>query len=146
MDEHELLWAILPEGLADHFKIKSFRKKKDVFEIVLEEINTLKELPEKYRGKRVINTVLKELTVDDFPIRGRKTEIVVRRRYWKFEGEETLYKKPISLCAEGTQLEKEFADFLKEFDRKFPDSNLSRRYVDEDQLQKLRETVQEPSE
>jgi len=34
MEEHELLWAILPEGLADHFKIKSFRKKKDAFEIV----------------------------------------------------------------------------------------------------------------
>jgi len=119
---------------------------KEAFEIVLEEKNKLEELPKEYRGKRVTNTVLKELTVDDFPIRGRKTEIIIRRRYWKFEGEETLYKKPISLCANGTQLEQEFADFLKEFDRKFPDSDLSRRYVDEDQLQKLRETVQEPPE
>jgi hypothetical protein len=146
MNEHELLWAMLPEGLEAYFVVKAFKKREQLFEIVLEEKNVIGELPEQYRGKKVINTVLRGLTMSDFPIRGRKTDIIIKRRYWKFEGVDKWYKKAISLCANGTQLDKEFADFLKEFDRVFPDSDLSRRYVDEDQLKKLRETVQEPPE
>lgn len=137
---------MLPEGLEDYFEYKGHKKTNEGFEIYLLEKNRLGELPEEYHGKRVIDQSTSTKTIDDFPIRGRKTLIRITRRYWKFEGEDKWYKKPIALCASGTQLEKEFAVFLKEFDRVFPDSDLSRRYVDEDQLQKLRETVQESSE
>lgn len=116
MNEHELLWAILPEGLEAFFDVENFQKSDRVFRITLIEKNTIPtHLPEEYRGKTVINTILKPIMLDCFPIQGRKTEIVLRRRWWKFEGVEKMLKRDIKLCSEGTKLEKEFADFLKEF-------------------------------
>lgn len=118
MNEHDLLWAILPEGLEEFFEIHSFEKNDNRFRIVLIEKNIIPpDLPGEYSGKKVINTVLDDFICDDFPIRGRKGEILLRRRSWKFEGVEKMLKRKIALCAEGTKLEKEFADFLKELDR-----------------------------
>ena len=118
MDEHELLWAMLPEGLADHFTIESYEKTDEVFRITLVEKNIVPEdLPEQYRGKKVQNTVLKSFTMDFFPIKGRKGELILKRRLWQFEGLVELYKRPLELCFPGTKLEKEFAAFLKEMDR-----------------------------
>lgn len=120
MKEHELAWAMLPEGLERYFDIESFEKSDWHFRIILVEKNIVPELPEEYRGKRVINSVLNSLTVDDFPVRGRKGELVLKRRSWKFEGIDKMLTRRIEFCAEGTKLGKEFADFLKELDRKFP--------------------------
>ncbi len=118
MKNDELLWAILPEGLDKDFEIESFEKTAGRFRIVLIEKNIVREeLPEMYRGKRIINSVLNNLFVDDFPIRGRKGEILLRRRSWKFKDVDKLFTREIDILATGTKLEKEFADFLKEFDR-----------------------------
>ena len=114
--DNELLWAILPEGLESWFDVESFEKGEAKFRIVLVEKNIIPELPEMYRGRKVINTVLKPLTINDFPIRGRKGEIVIKRRCWKFEGVGKMLKRDIGICAPGTKLEKEFASFLKVFD------------------------------
>lgn len=81
MKEHELLWAVLPEGLEEYFDVKEFEKDDKKFKIVLVEKNILpEEMPEEFRGKKVINTVLNDFMMDDFSIRGRKTELVLRRR------------------------------------------------------------------
>lgn len=118
MKEQELAWAFLPEGLKGYFDIESFEKSDRCFRIVLVEKNVVPEdLPEEYRGKKITNSVLNSLTIDDFPIRGRKGELILKRRSWKFEGIEKMLTRKIELCAEGTKLEKEFADFLKELDR-----------------------------
>lgn len=121
MKEHELAWAMLPEGLEGYFDIESFEKSDRHFRIVLVEKNIVPtDLQEEYRGKKVMNSVLNSLTVDDFPIRGRKGELVLKRRSWKFEGVDKMLTRKIDLCVEGTKLEKEFAVFLKELDREFP--------------------------
>ncbi len=118
MKEHELAWAFLPEGLEYRFDIESFEKSDRCFRIVLVEKNVVpKDLSGEYRGKKVTNSVLNNLTIDDFPIRGRKGELILKRRSWKFEGIEKMLTRKIELCADGTKLEKEFADFLKELDR-----------------------------
>jgi len=117
MNEHELVWAMLPDGLAGYFTIESYEKTDEVFRIILVEKNTVpEELPEQYRGKKVINTVLKSFTMDFFPIKGRKGELILKRRLWQFEGLE-MYKRPLELCFPGTKLENEFVLFLKEMDR-----------------------------
>lgn len=118
MNEHDLLWAMLPEGLEAFFEVEHFEKADTVFRITLAEKNLIPaDLPGKYSGKKVINTVLKPITVDYFPLKGRKTEIIVRRRWWQFEDVDEMFRRVIPLCAEGTKLEREFADFLKEFNR-----------------------------
>ena len=118
MNEHELLWSILPAGLEEFFEVEKFQKTDNMFRIILQEKNIIpSELPSKYQGKKVINTVNKSLTVDYFPLKGRKTEIILKRKFWKFEGVNQMLRRDLSICAEGTKLEKEFADFLKEFNR-----------------------------
>ena len=115
--EHDLIWAMLPDGLGSFFEIERYEKSEKVFRIILLEKNIVPELPEEYRGKKVINTVIKPFTVDFFPIKGRKGELILKRRLWRFEGIEKMLKRDIELCVPGTHLEKEFADFLKELDR-----------------------------
>ena len=114
MKEHDLLWAMLPAGLEVYFKLESYEKNDNHFRITLIEKNSIPELPVEYRGKKVINTIIKPITVDDFPVRGRKGELVLKRRCWRFDGVKKLLKRQIMICASGTKLEKEFADFLKE--------------------------------
>lgn len=114
MNEHHLLWAMLPEGLEEFFEVKAFEKDSDKFRITLIEKNLVPaDLSESYQGKRIINTVLDDIIIDDFPIRGRKGEIVLKRRSWKFEGVDKMLRREIKLCSPGTKLEKEFADYLK---------------------------------
>lgn len=118
MNEHDLLWAMLPKGLKAFFDITGFEKDEDRFRIVLTEKNKVPaDLPEEYLGKKIINTTMDNFFLDDFPIRGRKGEILLKRRSWKFEGVKPLLRRDISLCAPGTKLEREFAAFLKEMDR-----------------------------
>jgi hypothetical protein len=115
MNEHQLLWDILPDGLEKYFELESYEKSELLFRIVLIEKNIIPELPKEYQGKKVENTVLKPITVDHFPLKGRKGELILKRRCWKFEGIEKWLKREIDICVPGTKLEKEFGDFLKEF-------------------------------
>lgn len=117
MIERDLIWAMLPDGLEGFFEIERYEKGEKVFRIVLVEKNIIPLLPEEYCGKRVINTVIKSFIVDFFPIKGRKCELILKRRLWQFAGVEKMLKRDIEICVEGTHLEKEFAVFLKELDR-----------------------------
>lgn len=70
MDEHTLLWAMLPKGLEPYFEIEGFKEDNEILKIVLLEKNIVpEELGEKYHGKKIINTVIKPITVDYFPDR-----------------------------------------------------------------------------
>lgn len=103
----------LPEGVLQWFDVVSGTKTAGTLQIVFQEKNVL-PITEETRGRHVESKGFKEITVDDFPVRGRKTTLVFRRRYWKVEGRDTLLKRDINLVWEGTQIEKEFAAFLKE--------------------------------
>ncbi len=119
MKEHELLWAILPDGLEEYFDVESFEKDDRKIRIILVEKNVLpKEMPAEYHGKRVINTVLNEIVLDDFLIRGLKSEIVLKRRWWKFEGVSRMLMRSLDVLHPSMKFSKDFAVFLKELDRK----------------------------
>jgi len=115
MNEHELLWDMLPDGLEEHFDVESYEKNDQHFRITLIEKNCIPELSKEYQNKQVINTVIKPITVDYFPIKGRKGELVLKRRCWKFDGVDKWLKREIDICAPGTKIEVEFAAFLKEY-------------------------------
>lgn len=124
MKEHELVWAMLPEGLEAYFDIESFEKDERKFRITLIEKNELpKEMPPEYHGKKVINTVLNEIVLDDFLIRGLKSEIVLKRRWWKFEGVPKMLMRSLDMIHPSMKFSKDFALFLKELDRKLAGSN-----------------------
>ena len=124
--KEDLVWAFLPEGLKEYFDVESFEKDELRFRIVLIEKNVLPvEMPAEYHGKKVINTVLNDVQMDDFPIRWRKCEIVLRRRWWKFEGIPRMLMRSIDIFQPGMRFSKEFAVFLKELDRKLSGSDQS---------------------
>jgi hypothetical protein len=100
---------MLPKGLVEWFEIEHFEKTEAYFRIYLTE----KNIPPPTGGKKISNTILKSSTIDDFPVRGRKVELLIKRRYWKLEGEDQLLRRDLSLIFPGTRLEKEFGDFLK---------------------------------
>lgn len=110
----ELLAYILPEGVLKWFEVTGVERTERLLRIMLEEKNEVPILSEEHRGKRISSLGFKPITIDDFPIRGRKTELVFLRRIWQAEGVKQLIKRDIPIEAPGTKLEKEFAAFLKE--------------------------------
>ena len=113
-----LLWDMLPPELEGYFEVAWHEKTETLFRIRLTEINTIPEhLPEKYRWKKVVNTYTRDITIEDFPLRWRKGELILKRRFWKFEGVDELLSRDIHVVFSGTKTDKEFADFLKEVHR-----------------------------
>lgn len=105
--------VFLPEDTLTWFDLTDAKKNENETHVVLEEKNN-PPLPTWYNGETITSKGFKDITITDFPIRGKKGLLTFRRRYWKIEGQEMLLKRDIKLAAEGTLLEKEFADFLKE--------------------------------
>lgn len=102
----------LPNGTLEWFDIVDALKSKTEINVILEEKN-IPPLTKELQSKKIISKGFKDITISDFPIRGRKTLLTFRRRYWKIEGQKELLKRDIKLVSYGTLLEKEFADFLK---------------------------------
>ena len=114
------VWTILPDSLGKWFDLENIDETENKITIWLIEKNIVPELPEKYRGKKIINTKTKTLIVDYFPLKGKKVELIIKRRSWCFEDIEQSLKRDIPIREEGTHLEQEFAFFLKEIDRQIP--------------------------
>ena len=110
----DLAKIFLPEGILEWFDLKGIEKTNKSVRIILEEKNIVPEIPSEHQGKKVISKGFKKIIIDDFPIRGKKGELVILRRSWHIEGSDKLLKRDIKLTAIGTKLEKEFADFLKD--------------------------------
>ena len=110
--EQTILGLMLPPGAMEWFDIIAGTRDDLQVCINFEEKN-LPPLTAEDTGKKVISKGFKEITVTDFPIRGRRTLLTFRRRYWQIEGRKKLLKRDIQLCFPGTQLEAEFANFLK---------------------------------
>lgn len=114
--EKAILQLIFPEDTFEYFDIVSgerddkLPRREQTVAIVFEE----KNIPPDFDAtKKIVSKGFTDITISDFPIRGRKTLLTFRRRYWQIEGQKKLLKREMKLCFPGTQLEKEFADFLK---------------------------------
>lgn len=109
--EHQVLSFFLPEGTLSYFDIVSSSKTDKEIRVTLEEKND-PPLEDRHRGMTVLSKGFQDITITDFPARGRKTSLTFRRRRWQVGSE--LLKRGIDLLSPGTQLEKEFGSFLKE--------------------------------
>jgi len=127
INEFKTLELIFPQGIFEWFDIvESSMDEKDI-KIIFQEKN-LPPLSEADKDKKVEPRGFTEITITDFPIRGRRTLLTFRRRYWQIEGEEKYLKRDIHLAFPGTQLATEFANFLKETRGRNPD--VARLYCD----------------
>jgi hypothetical protein len=115
----ELLFIshFLPKGLLEHFSIVdvfelcAIKEKQHYLEIVLEENNKiLKELDANlYESKGFT-----EITIQDFPIRGKAVYLKIKRRRWRLkDNPKIIIRNDFSFVAEGSGFTQELSDFLK---------------------------------
>ncbi len=109
----EILELIFPKGTFEWFEITDGKTDEKNTCITLAE-NDIPPLTEENKDKKILAKKLHDITDTDFPLRGKRTLLTFRRRYWKLEGQKEYLKRDIKLIFPGTQLEQEFAAFLKE--------------------------------
>ena len=90
---------LLPEGTLDYFIISDVKESSTEIVIYLEEKN---EVPEEHSK------------VQDFPVRGKKLFLNIRRRRWIVKEDGRYVSRNWKLVAEGSRMTQEFASFLKE--------------------------------
>ena len=80
--------------------------------IYLEEKN---EAPGEYSNMKVESKGFYDpVVVQDFPVRGKKLFLNIRRRRWVVKDERRYVSRNWKLVAEGSRMTHEFASFLKE--------------------------------
>ena len=109
----EIFELIFPKGTFEWFEITDGKTDEKNTYITLTE-KDLPPLTEENEDKKIIAKKFHDITVTDFPLRGKRALLTFRRRYWKLEGQKEYLKRDIKLMFPGTQLEQEFAAFLKE--------------------------------
>lgn len=117
MDNYlELIKLVLPQFLVEHFDlVKSNKEKEEVLHLYFEERN----IPPKEHSSRILISkgFHKEVTIQDFPLRGNTVYLHVKRRRWIDKDSNQIIQRDWNLVAQGTRMTTEFAAFLKEISR-----------------------------
>ena len=101
------------EFVSTHYSV-FFNSQFSIFNLIVstEEKN---EVPKEYAGMKVESKGFYEpVVVQDFPIRGKKLFLNVRRRRWVVKDENRYVSRDWKLVAGGSRMTHEFASFLKE--------------------------------
>ena len=102
---------LLPEGTLDYFIISDVKESSTEIVIYLEEKN---EVPGEYSSMQVESKGFYEpVVVQDFPIRGKKLFLNIRRRRWIVKDEGRYVSRNWKLVAEGSRITHDFASFFK---------------------------------
>ena len=89
----------------------------DEYTVVLVEKEILPEDPRMYQDKKLRTKGYSDISLEDFPIRGRKTRLKYRVRKWQVEGEKGIIQRKLEISAEGVRYTGEFAFFFEEGNR-----------------------------
>ena len=117
-----MLNHFLPADLLAHFAIVDLKELRNVlskemfYEIYLEENNIIP--PDYVSSDYESKGFYTEVTIQDFPIRGKAVYLKIKRRRWRHKNNpKDIIRNDYSFVAEGSKLTKELADFLKETGR-----------------------------
>lgn len=115
LNETEVLKLLLPEFLIDHFEIVKFEEINKVVHLYFEEKNTI---PKEFASITLQSKgFLPEITVDDFPLRGKSVKLHIKRRRWTDVKSGDIIQRDWNLIAKGTRMTQDFAEFLKKISR-----------------------------
>lgn len=111
----DLLKLFLPEFLIDNFDLVKHTKTNEILHLYFQEKKTI---PNEFDKQIVIaHGFHKEITVQDFPIRGNTVYLHIKRRRWLNKNNQQIVQRDWNLVAKGTRMTNEFAAFLKEISR-----------------------------
>ncbi len=109
--ERKLLTLLLPEGLLDYFQILEVNQVEDQLHIYLDELNIP---PEGYENSKLESKgFIPSADISDFPIRGQKVTLHIKRRRWTVLDTGQIITRDWNLVREGTRMTTEFGLFLK---------------------------------
>lgn len=107
-----LVRHILPEGLLEYFELRDVvSSESGQLNIFLEE----KNLPPSGYEKAQLESkgFLPETAIQDFPIRGHKVALCIKRRRWEVKTSGELITRDWNLVIKGARMTTEFGTFLK---------------------------------
>ena len=108
---HTLISLLLPEGILDYFDLSNVEKDSTGLNIYLEEKNLA---PEGYQKSELESKgLLPEVRIQDFPIRGQKVALCVKRRRWTVLSTGKIITRDWDIVIKGTRMTTEFGFFLK---------------------------------
>ena len=109
--ERKLLTLLMPEGLLDYFDILEVTQLEDSLHIYLDERNIV---PTGYQQQKLTSKgFLPSTEIADFPIRGQKVTLHIRRRRWTVLDSGEIITRDWNLVQEGARMTTEFGLFLK---------------------------------
>lgn len=108
---HTLISLLLPEGILEYFELTQVEKAPEGLLIHLEEKNIV---PSEYQNQRLESKgFLPEVSIQDFPIRGQKVALCIKRRRWKVLETGLIITRDWKLVHKGARMTTEFGLFLK---------------------------------
>jgi hypothetical protein len=109
--EQKLISLLLPEGILDYFILTRVEQNVQGLHVYLEEKN---EVPDEYKKERTgPKGFMPEIAIQDFPIRGQKVSLHVKRRRWQIIGSGEIILRDWKLVHKGARMTTEFGLFLK---------------------------------
>ena len=106
-----LIGLLLPAGILEYFELVKVDQGKEGLQLFLEE----KNLPPSGYEKQALESkgFLPEVIIGDFPIRGQKVMLQVKRRRWEVKASGEIISRDWDMVKKGTRITTEFAAFLK---------------------------------
>ncbi|WDF67141.1 transposase [Sphingobacterium oryzagri] len=109
--ERKLLALLMPEGLLDYFDIMDVRQVNKELHIHLEEKNLV---PAGYQDSKLASKGFMPVSqIKDFPIRGQKVTLHIKRRRWTVLDTQQIITRDWDLAYKGARMTTEFGLFLK---------------------------------
>lgn len=106
-----LVRLILPEGILEYFELTHVTQTEAGLNIYLEEKNII---PSGYENQRLESKgFLPETNIQDFPIRGHKVALCIKRRRWAVLESGEIITRDWQLVRKGARMTTEFGTFLK---------------------------------
>jgi len=108
----ELVKLLLPEGLLNYFEVTKVSSVNHEIWIYIEELNNP---PTEFSNDKLLSKgFLPEICIQDFPLRGKKVLLYIKRRRWLNTRTNDIVLRDWNLVHTGTRITTEFASFLKE--------------------------------
>ena len=108
---HALIGLLLPAGILEYFELVQVKQAPEGLQLFLEE----KNIPPKEFENQALESkgFLPQVSIGDFPIRGQKVVLQVKRRRWEVNASGEIISRDWDLVQKGTRITTEFAAFLK---------------------------------
>ena len=111
----ETLSLLLPELLISHFNLLNSRIENEVVHLSFEEKS---DIPLEVKEKKLIaHGFHNEITIQDFPLRGKTVLLHIKRRRWFDKTSKKIVQRDWNLVAIGSRMTSDFADLLKEINQ-----------------------------